>query len=214
MFNKSIYYEFKNKEMASKWGKEHYGHWTEVYNKNTYYLKKLIPEWEFEAIQYYCGGDYRFINGLLRNIDLGIKDVNTYKLLTVTLINLITFAPKIPQDIVLFRIPSDRFIRQLNLDIEEKGYTIEKGFLSTSLIESITSSTQYYGNKNYLLKIYVKKGTPGIYTSLVKNADFREEEQEMLLLPNSCLKLVKEPYKNKGRTIYECELKDYAKLYL
>lgn len=200
--------------MAQKWGKEHYGHWTETYNKNTYYLKKLIPEWEFEVIEYYCGGDYRFINSLLRNIDLGIKNTNTYELLTVTLINLIIFAPKIPEDIVLFRIPSDNFIRQLNLDISENGYTMEKGFLSTSLIESITSSTQYYGNKNYLLKIYVRKGTPGIYTSLVRNADFREEEQEMLLLPNSCLKLVKEPYKNNGRTVYECELKDYAKWYL
>ncbi len=95
---------------------------------------------------------------MLRDIDLGINDTSMYKLLTVTLINLITFAPKIPEDIVLFRIPLYEFIRQFNLDIRKNMYTVEKGFLSTSLTESITNSVQYYGSKDYLLKIFVKKG--------------------------------------------------------
>lgn len=214
MINKSNYYEFENVGLAEEWGKKHYANWTNEYNQNSYFLKNMIPEWEFSVIEYYCGGDFRFINNMLRGIDLGIGDTNMYRLLTVTLINLITYAPKIPQDIVLFRIPSKKFISQFNLDISENSYTIEKGFLSTSLVESITSSTQYFGNKDYLLKIYVKKGTPGIYTALVKGADFRDEEQEMLLLPNSCLRLVTEPYKKNGRIIYECELIDHAKLYL
>ena len=122
-----------------------------------------------------------------------------------TLFCIIGFAPKIPDNIVLYRIPPIEFIRQLEKDVKKYGRTIEKGFLNTSLVKSITKSTQYHGNSNYLLKIYVKKETMGTYTTLISNIK-RIEEQEMLLLPNALLEPIVEPYEMDGRLVYECKL--------
>lgn len=47
----------------------------------------------------------------------------------------------------------------------------------------------------------ITRRLPGIYTALVKDPDFRDEKQEMLLLMNSCLRLVTEQYKKRTNNL-------------
>ncbi len=76
--------------------------------------------------------------------------------------------------------------------------------MSTSLIKDIVDQEESYAAENNLLKIYVEKGTIGVYV----NAVTKRSEEEMLLFPNMYLGLIGYPYNDKesGKIIYECKL--------
>ncbi|MBQ9990562.1 MAG: hypothetical protein IJP31_06430 [Lachnospiraceae bacterium] len=155
-------------------------------------------------IECYCGHSYRQINNFLRNgLD---SEGNLYREVADILSIVLCHAPRIPCDIVVYRFVNSEFISELIKDNkEDMPFPIqEKGFMSTSLIKDIVNQEEPYATSNNLLKIYVEKGTIGVYV----NAVTKRSEEEMLLFPNMYLGLIDYPYhdKDSGKTIYECKL--------
>lgn len=202
--NKSEYKEFTNISEAEQWGIFHYGEWASIYNKNMDAARSVLGSSYDAPIEYYCGNVYDHINNYLR-FGLDSTESSTYtilsKLLALSLVN----APRIPENIVVYRLVSDCFIDDL-LDRGKEGIpAIENGFISACLLEDITKSTEHYSTRKHLLKIYVKKGTIGIYVSCVEHAN-RSHEQEMLLFPYGFFRILDGPYRKSGKKVYECEL--------
>lgn len=77
----------------------------------------------------------------------------------------------------------------------------EKGFLSTSLLNSIANDSDY-ADKEYMLKIYIRKGSAGIYV----NALAKRSKEEILFPRGSSLGMASYPYRDDqlNTTIIEC----------
>lgn len=91
------------------------------------------------------------------------------------------------------------------IDHNKRGSVVqEKGFMSTSLLSSIVNVNEIYTNEVNILKLYVNKGSIGIYV----NSITKRSEQELLLYPNSFLKLLKYPYYDErlNKIVWECEV--------
>lgn len=203
--NKEEYIEFENEKEAHDWGMRHYSKWADTY-KNVMKLAGDTVENNLctAPIECYCGYSYREINDYLRyGSDNG---ENLYREMTDILSIILCSAPRIPCDVILYRLVNDEFIGNLIEENKRDRPTPiqEKGFMSTSLIKDIVKQSEAYASENNLLKIYVKKETIGVY---VNSVTIRNEE-EMLLFPNMFLGLSSYPYKDKecGKFIYECEL--------
>lgn len=201
------YVQFTDPSVAKDWGNFHYAEWSQKYMKLMEVTKHLfdIPNIR-SPLEKYCGYDYRHINNYLRNgIDNSNKD---YRELSDFLSIVLSSAPRIPENIVVYRLVCDKFVESLISDnkLDRSTPTIEKGFMSTSLIKDICYNHEDYSAEKNLLKIYVPKGTMGIYVS---NITHRNEE-EILLRPNLFLGLSAYPYYDKitGKQVYECQLKN------
>lgn len=155
-------------------------------------------------LECYCGYSYRQINEFLRyERD---NEYHTYRELADILSVVLCSAPRVPHDIVLYRMVNDEFINML---IEKNKQALatpiqEKGFMSTSLLKNIANETESYASHINLLKIFVPKDTIGVYVNAVTS----RSEEEMLLFPNMYLGLVSYPYKDEetGKIIFECQL--------
>lgn len=203
--HKESYLEFTNPQQAKNWGMSHYEQWSKLYKKQVESAEQVIKTSLCATpIEYYCGESYRDINEYLR------QGTDTEKNLHRELSDLLSFvlcgAPKIPCNLVLYRMVCDDFIHTL---IEKNKQSApcpaqEMGFMSTSLLKSITNQPEGYAAEKNLLKIYVPKDTIGIYV----NAVTTRSEEEMLLLHGMFLGLAAYPYQDKesGKTIYECNL--------
>ncbi|MFG6326268.1 MAG: ADP-ribosyltransferase [Lachnospiraceae bacterium] len=155
-------------------------------------------------LECYCGYSYRQINKFLRYEE--DDDYHTYREMSDILSIVLSSAPRISHDVVLYRIVNDEFI---NMFIEKNKQTLstpiqEKGFMSTSLLNSIANENEPYASEKNLLKIFVPKNTIGVYVNAVTS----RSEEEMLLFPNMYLALVFYPYKDEetGKIVYECIL--------
>lgn len=91
---------------------------------------------------------------------------NMATILTVML----SMAPRVPNNIVAYRLVCDDFIRSLIENNKKEMPTIEKGFISTSLVKSIVNSDEAYS------------------------------------FPNGYFRLIKKPYNEGNKMVYECEL--------
>lgn len=202
--DKESYKEFKDKEEAKRWGNVVYSNWAENYKKKQRQIRQLKTHAHLciDPVEQYCGYTYEHINAVLR----GTKEDKTgiYEQMINLLLWELYEAPRIPCDLVLYRLVSDEFVDKLIKcnRAEEPVPLQEKGFMSTSLCKDITSTEGHYLQFNKLLKIYVEKGTVGAYTSIVAG----KSEEEMLLLPNRYLALVEYPYIDAGKEVYECKL--------
>ncbi|MZP30092.1 hypothetical protein GTO91_10275 [Heliobacterium undosum] len=201
--NKEEYIEFKNEKEAHEWGMRHYFKWAETYKSVMKLARKTVKTSLYTApIECYCGYSYRQINDYLRYCsDSG---ENLYREMADILSIVLCSAPRIPCDLILYRLVNDEFIRNLIEENKRDRPIQEKGFLSTSLIKDIVNQSEPYASEKNLLKIYVKKETIGVYVNSVT----RRSEEEMLLFPNMFLGLSSYPYKDKesGKIIFECEL--------
>lgn len=202
---KDNYVEFHNAQETEVWGKEHYLQWANKY-KNVMRLAKNVVKTSLctDVVECYCGYSYRQINQFLRNeID---TEYNQYREMADILSIVLSSAPRIPCDIVLYRMVNDDFVNILinNNKKENPTPVQEKGFMSTSLLKNIVNENEPYAAENNLLKIFVPKDTIGIYVNTV----IRRSEEEMLLFPNMYLGLVSYPYKDQAtaKTIFECKL--------
>lgn len=200
------YVQFTDPSVAKDWGNFHYAEWSQKYMKLMEVTGHLfdIPNIR-SPLEKYCGYDYRNINNYLRHgIDNSNKD---YRELSDSLSIVLSSAPRIPENIVVYRLVCDEFIDALISDnkLDPSTPTSEKGFMSTSLIKDICYTPEPYSAEKNLLKIFVPKGTMGIYVS---NITHRNEE-EILLRPNLFLGLSSYPYfdKTTGKQVYECQLK-------
>lgn len=206
--DKTQYRIFNSKEEAKEWGETHYKDWKEYYNS-------LLSEMEYDynktryynAIDFYCGYTYHQINEYLRN---GKNDTSESKYIrehTDMLTLILYLSPRIPENIVLYRLVCKEFSEKL-LQGDVKGFPVtELGFVSTSLSADITKiKGESYSNCNDLLKIYVEKGNVGLYTPVFAG----RVETEMLLPPNATFYLMSRPYYDKilKKQVYECKI-DY-----
>ena len=203
--NKKEYLEFKNQEEAQTWGMEHYKNWADKYKRVMRMSRTAIKGSLCDApVECYCGYSYRQINEFLRYEK--DDEYHTYRELADILSVVLCSAPRIPHDLVLYRIVNDEFIDILIEKNRQKLPTPvqEKGFMSASLLKDIVNEKEPYAAGNNLLKIFVPKDTIGIYV----NAVTRRNEEEMLLFPNMFLGLMSYPYKDgeTGKMVFECQL--------
>lgn len=203
--DKDDYLTFANSNDANLWGMKYYKNWAEQYKKIMYTSKAVVKGSLCSVpVECYCGYSYRQINEFMRYE----KDDEycTYRELSDILAMVLAAAPRIPQNLVLYRVVSDEFIDTLiEKNRQEPPTPIqEKGFMSTSLIKSIANGNEPYANEKNLLKIFVPKDTIGVYV----NAVTRRSEEEMLLFPNMYLALVSYPYHDEetGKRVFECQL--------
>lgn len=208
--NKKEYLEFKNQEEAHAWGMEHYKNWADKY-KSVMQMSKMAIKGSFcnAPLECYCGYSYRQINEFLRYEE--DDECHTYRELADFLSVVLCSAPRIPHDLVLYRMVNDGFIDMLIEKNKQKFSTPiqEKGFMSTSLLKDIANESEPYAAENNLLKIFVPKDTIGIYVNSVT----RRSEEEMLLFPNMFLGLISYPYKDEetGKMMFECQLIRFMK---
>jgi len=197
---KQKYYKFTTANEASAWGDAHYSEWA---NK---YKNRGFETLDDRVVECYCGYDFRHMNYILRNPECDYLAKHIYQAMSIDLKNIISQAPKIPENIIVYRCVPNSFIEELkNLynRIVNDGWVQEKGFLSTSLNDDIDVEHGFDG----ILRIRVTKGTPGIYTPCVAGRG----ERELLLPPNCHIRLIgflkiSIPKIRKYR-VYDCQLK-------
>lgn len=203
--DKSRYKEFLTVEECREWG-DYYSNWAKRYKEIMSLFEKIKENHTSETapIECYCGNSYREINEILR---FGYNsDKHLYDKMVDILIMTLCSAPKIKDNIVVYRLVNDAFIKELigNNKLSDSIPTREKGFMSTSLLKDIVNIYSDGGSGLYLLKIYVPKDTVGIYVNTVT----RRDEEEILLAPNNYLRLIEYPYYDEGYSIkiFECQL--------
>lgn len=199
-----VYLEFEKND-ASKWIGKTFAEWqinyANSYKKNEFWNDSLTP------LECYCAGYMTRVNELLRT---GSSSVNIEKLhnLKRFLDDDFKSAPMIQDNIVVYRyVDVDEFNQ---ISQSDTGF-IDKGYLSTTLNKRIyleQDSRLNYLDTDYVLKIYVKKGTKALFVSGFDYAI--ENEFELLFKRNSKLVKHTEPYWDNDfkRNILECLLKD------
>jgi len=217
MPNKEIettFYEFLTSDEAMEWGRKHYGAWAEAYKRSETTLDNVLKGVVKSSAKFYSGYTYRQMNALLRGMG-GEREVDEiYNVMNHTLALAISFAPRVPENIVVYRGVRRFFVEELKKakkkymkdPCNNHGWVSEKGFLSTSLISYIEMDHGY----DDLLRIYLPKGTPGAYIPLIAG----RAEHELLMLPNCFLKLKDEnnsklfkfsKEKINGYSVYDCD---------
>ena len=131
--DKSSYRSFSTEEEAEEWGNKYYGKWSEEYKTNIINLKQIFESSGYSAIEEYCGHDYKNINSILWDERLDNAS-DLYKIKINTMLLSIALAPRIPENIVVYRGVSNSFIRELKSDRKKDFWKRYKGFLSTSLV--------------------------------------------------------------------------------
>lgn len=199
-----VYLEFEKND-ASKWIGKTFAEWqidyANSYKKNEFWKDSLTP------LECYCAGYMTRVNELLRT---GSSSVNIEKLhnLKRFLDDDFKSAPMIQDNIVVYRyVDVDEFNQ---ISQSDTGF-IDKGYLSTTLNKRIyleQDSRLNYLDTDYVLKIYVKKGTKALFVSGFDYAI--ENEFELLFKRNSKLVKRTEPYWDNEvqKNILECLLKD------
>ncbi|MEE1076941.1 MAG: ADP-ribosyltransferase [Acutalibacteraceae bacterium] len=206
--DKSLYREFKDKNETREWGKNIYSSWSNEYKR----VMGIVGHYKGDTsnslfnspIEFYCGHSHLHINNYMRGI--GPDHNGIYRELSDIIKILLISAPRIPENIVLYRVVCDDFINEMiKLNKETNNTPVcEKGFISTSLLTDIVDLDEAYNNYDNLLKIYVDKGTVGLYVNCITN----RAEEEILLMSNGYFRMIEYPYRDEetNKMIYECKL--------
>lgn len=198
----SDYIEFKDSHEAEAWGDKYYKEWSQKYKEAMQIAEKVIKTSGIHScIEYYCGYSYREINEYLRS-DIDRSGSNLYREMADTLALTLSMAPRVPDNVIVYRLVCDQFIQELIENNKNGLPKQEKGFVSTSLTSDIVTSEEFYSGHKNMLKIHVKANTVGVYV----NGVARRNEEELLLYPNGYFRLLKKPYEYKNKKTYECEL--------
>ena len=203
--DKSKYKEFLTVKECRKWG-EYYSNWAKRYKEVMSLTEKIKTQHSLETstVECYCGHSYREINKLLRSGS--ISDNKLYDKMADILIMTLCSAPRIPEDIVVYRVIDKSFIEDMirHNKLSRPNPIQEKGFMSTSLLKNIVNTYSEAVGEPHLLKIYVPQNTIGIYVNSITKRD----EEEILIAPNNYLWLIDYPYYDEGYSvkIFECQL--------
>ncbi|PMC59931.1 hypothetical protein CJ208_06030 [Finegoldia magna] len=138
--DKSRYKEFLTVEECREWG-DYYSNWAKRYKEIMSLFEKIKANHTSETapIECYCGNSYREINEILR---FGYNsDKHLYDKMVDILIMTLCSAPKIKDNIVVYRLVNDAFIKEIigNNKLSDSIPTREKGFMSTSLLKDIVN---------------------------------------------------------------------------
>lgn len=202
--------EFVDEKDVDVWAKDNYSDWKKQLNWKK--LEDNRSSGKSSAIELYRGDGYNYINGLLRgNICFNKGDHETYyKDLGIELAKDIKAAGPLSENIIVYRSVDDETFEMILDELIRENKFIEKGFLSTTLLKEkvMSGEERYVCDNRCILKIYVKKGTRGAYTSIFFDTI---GEYEMTFLNNSVLKLKSPPYVyiNNNKIILECNFESY-----
>lgn len=201
--DKRSYKKFIDSKDCIEWGEEIYSDWAEKYKDSMGLMKQVKDDFSLETspLECYCGYSYKYINEFLRT---GKINNQIYSNMTDLLIFTLCSAPKIPENIVLYRVVGSSTAKEIFLKNKNKEPFQEKGFMSTSLLENIINEYNEECVEPVLLKIFVPKDTIGIYVNVIA----KRSEEEVLLAPNNFLGMIEYPYYNKemGLNVLECKL--------
>lgn len=194
------YREFDSITDATQWGDKYYRDWARKYTlfmNDVQHLSSLSAYSKY-PVKAFCGYGFLPLNKYLRE---GIVPNNAFLQSFADILQLaICSAPRIPENIIVYRLVCDKVIEELLTKTNTYTY-FERGFLSTSLYEKFyVKGDEHFVAHNNILKIYIRKGASAMFTSAVEP----RSECEMLFLPNITLGLIKKPYKKDGKMVYEC----------
>lgn len=175
MKNKKIkeknYIEFEKFEEALEWGRNNY---LNIFNEESN---------EFKCLSYYTGSAYNLYNRLLRSIKY--QNLDKYKkeygetIEEIKTIQEELNKHKCPNNIVVYRYTKLKdFLYFVNgYPFKNKEFTINQ-FVSTTLFKNAIQEFRKQNLYCLLLKIYISKGTPGVFfdDSLVTNSCLEEAE--------------------------------------
>lgn len=122
--DKTLYKSLNSREKAIEWGEIHYKDWKDHYSS-------LLSEMDYDhnkshyydAIDFYCGYKYRQINEYLRNNKNDTTENKFIREYTDILMLLLYLSPRIPENIVLYRLVSEEFVKNF-LEKSNKGIPI------------------------------------------------------------------------------------------
>lgn len=206
--DRSKYKCFNSEEKAIAWAVKYYGEWSEEYSRiysDSVFHDSLSEYVSYSAskdpIRFYCGYESEKVNNYMRGISLPDVDPSEFNDVLVTLL---LFAPRIPENIVVYRYVPEVVIEAILQKNKEDSAYIDKGFMSCSLL--FDPPNHDYFDYNHILEIYVDRQTVGVYTNLIKGC--RRSEFELLLLRNAKMYLIDYPYVRGDRQIYPMRLKN------
>ena len=213
--NDKNFKEFNEEKKCKNWADKVYGQWAKnITKKHDFFnVYKMFKSNEYKvlnsnitAIEIYMGNGYQEINKILRGCKSENKIGEDIALIDKLVLDMI-FAPSLPMDIIVYRSVDDDTFEEIINEIMDKGEFTEKGFMSTTLYKNnIVKKNGDYDKNKGLLKIYIKKGEIGIYTSLFKD---RTKENEMLFFPGGKLTIKNKPFideitEKEERIVLEC----------
>lgn len=199
------YHEFLNNKEADDWGNMYYSEWAKTVKRSNDIAGQIWKDTAFGAFEEYLGYTHGRINEFMR---FGLEQAGDERIKATMLLRDMCAAPQIPENIIVYRMVCEQFIHELIENNKENGMkmTEEKGFLSGSLLSCIAESDEPYGRHKNILKLYVPKGTVGVYASTITN----RYEYEMLIAPGRAIRMINYPYnvkiKGKLKKVYECEI--------
>lgn len=207
-FNEEEYIKFESKDVALEWAKRNYKKWSEEYDflfgETGMYdgLRKFMMCSESaDPLRFYCGHVARNLNGYLRGTR---KTQLDYSGLNDALVMLLLNAPRISENIVIYRYVPDKVIEDILKENKNKKIYVDEGFLSCSLLKKPDRCDDF--DYNNILEIYVDKGTVGVYTGLISNNN--KWEYEILILRKARMYLLDYPIKDRenNKKIYKVRL--------
>ena len=215
IINRKSFKDFgANDDAAKEWAENVYGSWAKLYPA---FIKDVQRSGEFEGywsthdpLSYYCGNAYYNANEYFRSKGRGNAYFDSLK---TEIDNIIEGAPRIPENIVVYRALGDisfwdfKTLNGLQLPF------VELGPMSTSLSASILTRKQDdpssdFSACRYALKIFVPKGAKAIFIDEIakSNEKMKRGEIELLFFSGSKLYMESFPYKQWGKTIVDYSL--------
>lgn len=189
------YTEFTDKETVKDWAEKLYGDWRAELKTKQERFQNIEPfmsdklsmlNTSATAVKHYSGSAHIHINSLLRNEN--IKDMDMYIRLCDKLIYEIFSAPKLSENIIVYRAVDTSTFENIISNIQKNGHFVENGFMSTTLLKDIlvydNNKAGMYCDYPYILKIYVDEGEVAVYSPLLCD---RDDEHEMLFLHGGTL---------------------------
>ena len=209
------YREFNDEKDVEMWADNLYKDWSErikEFRLNLYIYKIFPCDWhnhlnsDTTAIEMYCGYPYKQMNMILRKLyNERIEAIPSYEQLCNVLMCEMLSAPRIDENIVLYRFIDDIAFGQIMKALNENGHYKELGFMSASLLKKIDDSgvPEPYSNSSYVLKLYVKKDSIGVFSSILAGRNF---EHEIILPCGGVIEPLKTPSVDDsiGKIVLEC----------
>lgn len=192
MITENNYLHFSSPVDASNWSYKHLAANIDMEQNSELY----------DFIRYYCQGIHHVYNRKLRFNTIEESIYIGHVQNAISTISEIL----IPENIITYRYVPEKIFQYMlkwsKVQWCRKGSIIfDKAFYSTTLTKNSPNKQHIYHNYKYLLKIYVPTGTPGFYVDPYSEMN----ENELLLLPNTKLKVIKKRFQGL-HTLIECEI--------
>lgn len=203
----SKYRRFNSSEMATHWAKKFYGDWTKNYEiiygsgMSNSLRQYMEGDGSDDPIRNYCGFGAKRLNGFLRKNIRPLIDQRSYNDALATLLLL---APRIPENIVVYRYVPDIVIDIILKNNKLNELYTDQGFTSCSLL--FNPPDKSFFDYNNVLELYIDQYTAGVYVNLISSC--KRQEFELLILRNSQSYLIDYPYKKNNLTIYPMRLRN------